>query len=620
MLSNLPLEILWQIFADFPAARDLRNLSLTCHALYHAVRQGGWRVFVKSRFPSLSSAITPDTSSMDAAKGLVALSRNWDRRALVARDLPSIGMIMRGPDPYIFPRQRNRLRNSGQTMGFIPVIDSFEEMVGGDWSRRKELVVWAAGTKLAFRCQTKNTSIEEYNPYNVRPDRQGKLSRWGVYHDRTSREGRDDFTALKLIIKSERAIEIRDGMPCFSVLVGTASGNLSILDITPRPYSTSELSYDRKKTLQTSSNSSIRSADLSPSQRLVLSATANGTVNIFDIRGNAETILPLSSHHVTSFGHLWTARFLSEDTIAVGTGQSNVPLQVYRLTPTGIMEIPLRVWGADNGNISWESLRHIPVSTVTSILPLPSCSSSNSGRNFFLSGRTQGSILLHDLRSPRNVDAEFFDPVDPSTVYSLVSKGRERIVAGASRNTLLKFFDLRMSGGRNYTYTTGLSDANRPQSRKGRHSYGWSIFVRPQDQQSQQHQFGTPARYQHGLAGNTQANRQDLMSPTYSISTPSLASSTLYTGLMERIVQMDIVDLFDRFPDPVHRTLPINSPSPSNIWDGDYLAIELSTYDHDDPSQLRKQIKSWLADPNVPDTGLDVRWKNLSDSNVIDLA
>src|ERR1700761_4981569 len=283
MLSNLPLEILYQIFADLPSARDLRSLSLCCHALYNAVKLGGWRDFVKRRFPSLCSEITPNTNALEAVKGLVALSRSWDRKALMARDLPSVSMIMRGPDPYLFPRQRSRSRNSGQTMGFIPVIDSFEEMVGGDWSRRKELVVWAAGTKLAFRCETKNDSVKEYDPYNVRQDGLEKQPRWGVYHDATSTEGRDDFTALKLIIRSGQAIQIQNGMPSFSVLLGTASGNLSVLDITPRPYSTSSLSYDQKRTLQTNDISTIRSTDLSSSQPFVLSAAANGVIKIFDI-------------------------------------------------------------------------------------------------------------------------------------------------------------------------------------------------------------------------------------------------------------------------------------------------------------------------------------------------
>lgn len=616
MLSNLPLEILYQIFADLPSARDLRNLSLCCHALYDAVKLGGWRDFVKRRFPSFCSEVTPNTNALEAVKGLVALSRSWDRKALIARDLPSVSMIMRGPDPYLFPRQRNRPRNSGQTMGFIPVIDSFEEMVGGDWSRRKELVVWAAGTKLAFRCETKNESVKEYNPYNVRPDGLEKQPRWGVYHDATYTEGRDDFTALKLIIRSGQAIQIQDGMPYFSVLVGTASGNLSVLDITPRPYSTSELSYDQKRTLQTNDISTIRSTDLSSSQPFVLSAAANGVVKIFDISGNTDTIIPSSSLNITSFGHLWMARFLSEEIIAVGTGKSTAPLQAYSLTPTGIVEIPLRVWGADDNSAILDLSRNLPVSSVTSILPLPSSSSSDASSNFFLSGRTDGTIKLHDLRSPQNVDAEYFDPIDNSTVYSLVSKGRERIVACASRNTLLKFFDLRMTGGRNYSYTTGLRGVHRQQSQKTPELSGWSVFVHPPNPNSQQHRFGTPTMLRRNQNWNTQANRQDLMSPTYSISTPSLVSPTLYTGLTERIVQIDIVDLFDRFPDPVYRTLPINPLNSSNIWDGDNSAVELSSYDHDNPNLLRKQTKSWLANRSVADTGLDFRWQSVADSNL----
>jgi WD40 repeat protein len=514
---------------------------------------------------------------------------------LLARDMPSIEMILHSSNPYDAVNLPQPRRRGGQTMGFVPAIDSFEEMIGQDWGRRREILIWAAGSKLGFRYQVKTPSLRMRDISNV-PHRLGRLDVWGVYHEENAVEGLDDFTTIKLFRRVNDTIRFRHGMPSFSVLVGTASGELSILDLTIGPNAT--LICNKKRSLQMGNRALIRCVDLSPSSRYALGASTDGIVNLFDCAEDLNSHQPIGSLNSTVFGHLWSGRFLSDDTIALGTGKSTIPLHTYRLRPFGFSKEPLRIWSTNDSNKPDGG-----ISSVTSILPLPlSSSSSATDRDIFLSGRTDGTIKLHDLRSPRDWENEYFDPFEDSGVYSLASKGRERIVSGGSRNTLLKFFDLRVDGGRSYNYTTGLKTINNSNRRSKGTSAGWTVFVHPHE----------PVHHSRRPWNLRPLSRLGLMSPIYSISTPSPISPTLYVGLTERIVQIDITDVFDRFPDPnYYRQAP--RMNPRDIWDINYSSLEMSYYDHDPPNLLRRQTKSWGYNPNHTDIELDYRWKCISD-------
>jgi WD40 repeat protein len=599
------VEILYEIFVYLPSAKDFRNLCLCCRVLNSVIESDGWKIFIKNRFPSLISSVQSIIRYVDVAKGLTSLSRDWDRRALMARDLPTLEEL----NPVWPERAVAQLRRPVQTMNYVPVIDSHEEIVGGDWKCRQELVVYGAGTKIVSRFRTKNVIRSQYRQHNMPRDEQEPRSRWGLYQQAESLEGFDDITALEIRRSSEGVIKMQDKRPSFSVLVGTASGNLSLLDLLYRPYPIPKLLHGRKQILHTNNNSALRSATFFPSQRMILSASADGIVNVFDSGFNGDSVQPCTSLKIANSGPLWTAQCLSEENIVVGTGPSSRPLQFYRVAPTGLMEAPIARWDVgETDTLILESSRQF--TSVTCIFPLTSPLSMKASGNLFLSGGFDGVIKLHDLRSSRSFEARFFDPIDQSAVYSLATLGQERILAGGARNTLLKVFDLRMSGGRNYSYRSAKQIHPLQRDSSSVKGGNWTVFLRPQDQQRLAARFRNMDSHmpRHVMRHARNRERAGVSSAVYSVSIPSPYSPTIYAGLEGRVVQVDVADYFDRRPDPIYGTPPVNGYSQEKVWNLDDTVLELAHYDHESPNSLRKQGRIGTITPSGEDTGLDSHW------------
>lgn len=136
----------------------------------------------------------------------------------------------------------------------------------------------------------------------------------------------------------------------------------------------------------------------------------------------------------------------------------------------------------------------------------------------------------------------FKDPIDDSAIFSLETIGRERLIAGSSNYSLLKIFDLRMTGGRAYGYQdVGDTLANKIQSETddeyleshGMYESGFNIFV------GQNRQI------------NSNRQRGPKESPVYSLSRPSSSSPILYVGLENSVVRFNFTSVMDAHPDPV---------------------------------------------------------------------
>src|ERR1700761_8645187 len=81
-LENLPHGILIIVFSFLTTAQSVARLASTCKKLEGAVQADGWRVFVCSRFGSLTlPRRVEDYGWMDLARTLTWQSRAWDRRA-----------------------------------------------------------------------------------------------------------------------------------------------------------------------------------------------------------------------------------------------------------------------------------------------------------------------------------------------------------------------------------------------------------------------------------------------------------------------------------------------------------------------------------------------------------
>jgi hypothetical protein len=154
-LSTLPNEIISIITSHFDTPRDLLHLSLTSRRLAQFAKLDGWKALLKGRFHINGL----DADAQNSVHGLTTLYRNWERKGFIARYLePSIETTSLNtwePAPWRGPR--------GQTMGYRPSIDSYEETLGS-WGGRREVLAWSAGTQIVMREKETGLRIGDDHP------------------------------------------------------------------------------------------------------------------------------------------------------------------------------------------------------------------------------------------------------------------------------------------------------------------------------------------------------------------------------------------------------------------------------------------------------------------------
>lgn len=318
-LATLPPEILAQIVTHIETARTLHHLSLTCKRLHAFVENDGFRVLAQTLFPYVRFPSTHNSSFWrDAAHGLTTLSRNWDRKALIA------WRINPRPDTG---RDHRRHRMRTQTMGFVPVIDSYEAWYGGDWSSRKETVAWASGADLVVRARTmgdkakevwETTTSKNLRDFNVHQHRY----EWDIYHGEGVREGRDDITSLNLLPHNSF-----DGPE--QVIVGRASGDLTKVSLSKRT------SRNQVQSSFATEGRPVRSATTNQGSQGLLAACLSDTViALYPISTSNKRVVPIAETTAIppgQSGRTWTSRFLSNDRLAVGHGISQQPIRIYNI-------------------------------------------------------------------------------------------------------------------------------------------------------------------------------------------------------------------------------------------------------------------------------------------------
>lgn len=214
------------------------------------------------------------------------------------------------------------------------------------------------------------------------------------------------------------------------------------------------------------------------------------------------------------------------------------------------------------------------------------------------------------MRSSRDCVGTIVDPIDSSAVFSLSMVGRERLIAGGATHGLLKFFDLRMIGGRVYDYrhasssspascfTPATHDAH--DSEKGLQVSGWSVFARDHSRK-----------------------RWSSNSPVYSLSRPSPASTSLYVGLENHVMHFNFTSVSDQHPDPVFSQGLIRNKSgqvnPVKSWDQFHRVVDLSMYDQEGVDRTNLKYQRSIRDSSSLSSaqrkehpsGLDDRWNTV---------
>ncbi|KAF1911350.1 hypothetical protein BDU57DRAFT_543241 [Ampelomyces quisqualis] len=634
-LNTLPNEILSLITNHFEHPRDVLHLSLSNRRLSEFTRLDGWKAFLKGRFALRGL----DLDARNSVHGLTTLYRNWHRKGFVAKYL----------EPSVTTKSINTWQNikwrgpRGQTMGYQPSIDSYEETFGG-WAERREVLTWSAGTQIIIRVKETGKSARQMWQDELECGRSADStctfdafrhrSSWFTYKIPDSFEGRDDITSLKLLRPHQR-----NGTE-ESIVYGTASGRLSSLSWDDQSEETREQCYGTQ-------GRAVGSISISPSDQTMLAATLGDTaLALYYLNHDATSqdppeplaqITPICTEIRNR--RIWSCSFLSHDRVAVGLGPSNEPIQAYAVTPDGLSSQPLRTFNLESK--SWKGTRSdhdVQHSTsIYPLLPVPGTARGGSDAgNVFLSGGYDGIIRLHDVRSARGFDSMFWDPTNDSSVYSLALQGLERIVVGVSMHSMIKVFDLRLSGSHAY-HTASQGSKAKKHARSGDYAYnaiinkpdhhratmtgGWNVYLHPR---------GPP---------NRNAYREDYwrrgqVSPVYSLSVPSATSQNIYAGL-EGVVQcLTFHSITDPHPDTTLSQSIARFPDSGAVdiessYDPQGQALNLGMYEQGSEEGLGMQLfvqhgvnesavksKEQMEAAKIKD--LDERWKDLRDESVED--
>jgi hypothetical protein len=631
-LNALPNEILSLITSHFEHPRDVLHLSLSSRHLSVFARLDGWKAFLKGRF-ALHGL---DLDARNSVHGLTTLYRNWQRKGFVAKYLePSVTTT------NINTWQKIKWRGPrGQTMGYRPSIDSYEETFDS-WAERREVLTWSAGTQIVIRVKDTGNSARKMwedelergssADSTVTFDAFRHCSSWYTYKIPDSYEGRDDITSLKLLRPHQR------NGAANNIVYGTASGRLSSLNWDAQNEETREQHYATE-------GRPVGSVSLSPLDASMLAATLGDTTLALYSLDHDDTpqdpLEPLAQTTPilpgTRNGRIWSCNFLSRDKVAVGLGPSNEPIQAYAVTPDGLSSQPLRTFSL--ASKSWKGSRtdhDVQHSTsIYPLLPIPATARGGSDAgNVFLSGGYDGIIRLHDMRSPRGFDSMFWDPTNDSSVYSLAMQGLERIVAGVSMHSMIKVFDLRLSGTHAYhTVSLGLKAKNNIRSQDytynavvnntGHHratiTGGWNVYLNPRS------------------PPNRSAYREDYWrrgqdSPVYSLSIPSATSPNIYAGLEGVVQSLTFHSITDPHPDTTLSQSVVRFPDSGTVNiessnDPQGEALNLGMYEQGTEEGLGMQLfvqdgvktsvvqnKKRMEAAKVND--LDERWKDLRDES-----
>nr|KMM70491.1 hypothetical protein CPAG_06802 [Coccidioides posadasii RMSCC 3488] len=399
-LLVLPSEIIYNIVSYLPTLASITHLSRTCRRLYEVISADHYRIlqaFVKSQFPSIE---TPPFWA-DAARALTSRSRAFDRRAVIAR-------FILPPDNATRIGNPRTIRTDHPTLGYRPVIDSYEVWYGNAWSARKEVLVWGAGADLVIRIKDYGRKYLKVTnnagcPSNASRRRASGTPQdyvsWATFNDLHGVNSWDDISGVHLLGSSHsKWTEDED------IIFGRRNGKLVRTSIS------AETGSSRLKKSYLTLGGYLEGTDISSGPCRMLAASMNRkSILFFRVDAPEDEVHPFETLKITAhgLGRHRCSRILCDEKIAVVK------------------------------------------------------------RGKFPSGVAR----LHDLRSPSSIVSVFSDTVDDSPIYSLKPIGRERFVVGSGIHALVKIFDMRM-GRYSYldaalpaarTHIDSMSNHNRPE-------------------------------------------------------------------------------------------------------------------------------------------------------------
>lgn len=392
-LEHLPFELLAHIISYIDTARALLHLSLTCKQLHDFIERNGFRIFVQCRFPSLQ--VPPFWK--DAALALTTLSRNWDRKAFVARYLVPDGnstwfsreIVTTGKHVRQSTEGRHFLHgfHGSHTKGFRPYIDSYEEWIGDSWASRKQVLVCAAGPELVLRSKALG-NVDLKGRTEDRLDQHGHLSTWATSHDGSSKAERDDIVSVYLLRPTQRPANDFE-----YVVIGRASGALTLIMVsvsTSKAFPTKKYNTGRQLIAHTAVNDT--------SNPLLAVCLYDNTLALYSIHSQDQVANPCAKTKIGlpwKLGEFWKCHFLRRDRLAVGVAPLPQAIHVYDIQRHGISDHPVARLGMGfHGSEAFEAFSE--PGYITSVGPIvtvpPCCATGGVQGEIFLSGAQDGNV------------------------------------------------------------------------------------------------------------------------------------------------------------------------------------------------------------------------------------
>lgn len=583
MLQELPVEVIQQIIGYLPTASSIVNLSLTNHKLHEIISAENYavfRAFVQRAFPSIR---TPPLWR-DAAQVLTSRSRAWDRRAFIARE------CCPPPDNVDFPLGYN----PGYTVGYHPVIDSYEDWQGGSWSSRKEVLAWGAAGRL--RTRTTKDGATTWSSLRVPEDYRQDL----------------DILDVRLLLPHQH--DNNDGE---TVILRRANREVVKVETSSKP------DHFTQKSRYVMRSDELSSMDINQGAQPILAALDNSSIHLYPVHSSERSVRPMDTVPIqekySTRKRMRSTKFLSDDTLAVGVqfleGRDRAPIDIYDITPSGLSTRPVVETMSFSESIRPISGRH----SANVIAPLDDFgTSTRPPGQIFLSGWTDGIARLHDTRTPTRPVAEYLDFVDDGQILSLLPIGHERFLAGSSQNGCLKTYDLRMSGGRVYSYLNARSPNHRqdsvetapPDSHNSNAQRDFNIFLTPAINHGER--LWQPLSRRPGRRFNRYRGS------VYSLSSPSPMSPTIYAGIENHVLQLDFVSTDDYksdLPGLIDPTLGLDDKS-NHIFNFSCYERPREGRESTDPVLLRKQLN--LTEETRKVTGPSSRGRNDGSHGQID--
>lgn len=206
-------------------------------------------------------------------------------------------------------------------------------------------------------------------------------------------------------------------------------------------------------------------------------------------------------------------------------------------------------------------------------------------------------------------EREYIDVMDSNPIYC-IQPVNNRFLVGAGAEAIINIFDLRMQDA--YSHFDATPSEHSQAKPKGGE---FSCFL--------SHQPPGESRKRHAL----------YRGPIYTMSSPSSTSSTIYTGILNGVMRLnlgssdDILDSssnwYQNHLDLTFDDINLNSSSaPSPI--GDLKIIGLSGYERPSPevksasAKLRSQVPFWSINETdrirERETGWDRRWRRVDEN------